>query len=809
MPNIAGAQEVVISISGGLGEAEAGGVMLNIIPRDGSNAFSGTIFANGANGAMQGSNYTQALKDQGLTAPAELLKIYDVGPMGGGRISRDRLWFYLTYRQVGSENTVPGMLINRNAGNPNAWGVDFDFSRQAFADTLDRNGIGRLTWQATPRNKITAHWSEQFNAANTRGGGTSTRTIEATDRTRYKPSRVQQATWSSPWTGRLLLEAGFGTYEGRWSHLPRVDGTHNPLMIQVQEQGGSIPGLVSRMPNGFNHSTLGTRSWRASVSYVTGAHNMKFGYQGGWNNPEDNKFWFGEITQIRMNNGVINRLTQNAAYPGGFRSPTRTRPVDFYAQDQWTRGRLTLQGGVRLDQVFSSFPEARIGGPGYKLMPTEIVFAASSAGGYAWHDVTPRMGVAYDLFGTGKTALKFNLGKYMEGYNGGPSSAGALNPINRITTNTNRSWTDTNKDYVPNCDLLNPAKNGECGAMENQSFGKEVLTRRFDPNYITGWGNRPYNWSLGVSVQQELFPRVSMTVGYFRNSWGNQVDVDNRAAVYTPFSIKAPLDSRLPGGGGQTISGLYDLVPDKVGQVDELVQHTKNFAPVTENWQGVDVGVVARLRNGLTVQGGTSTGRRLLDGCELRALVPEEGFTIGAMSAATVSRQAQNFNLSAVTNPYCRIVEPYLTSATGLATYTIPKADVQVALTWQSNPGLDLAANYVANNAVIAAGPQPLGRALAGGTANVTVNLIPPATLYGPRRNTLDFRVAKVVRYGRTRTQIGLDVYNLYEHGCGPELQPDVRAGWRMAHADADSAGAVREGQRAVRLLSANEVSLG
>ena len=86
---------------------------------------------------MQGSNYTQALKDQGLTAPSELLKVYDVNPMGGGRIIRDKLWFYLTYREWGADNTVPGMWVNKNAGNPNAWTVDFDMSQQAFADSQE------------------------------------------------------------------------------------------------------------------------------------------------------------------------------------------------------------------------------------------------------------------------------------------------------------------------------------------------------------------------------------------------------------------------------------------------------------------------------------------------------------------------------------------------------------------------------------------------------------------------------------------------------------------------------------------------
>ena len=139
--NVAGSQETVLTTSGGLGEAETGGVMLNIIPRDGGNTFSGTVFLSGANGAMQGSNYTDALKAAGLRSPQELKKVYEVNPMGGGRIIRDKLWFYLTYREVVAENTVPGMFFNRNAGDPTKWLVDFDTSRPAFVDSVTRNAV--------------------------------------------------------------------------------------------------------------------------------------------------------------------------------------------------------------------------------------------------------------------------------------------------------------------------------------------------------------------------------------------------------------------------------------------------------------------------------------------------------------------------------------------------------------------------------------------------------------------------------------------------------------------------------------------
>jgi hypothetical protein len=114
-----------------------------------------------------------------------------------------------------------------------------------------------------------------------------------------------------------------------------------------------------------------------------------------------------------------------------------------------------------------------------------------------------------------------------------------------------------------------------------------------------------------------------------------------------------------------------------------------------------------------------------------------------------------------LTNPYCRVSEPYLTQIRGLVSYTIPKIDLQVSGTWASNPGSALAANYTVTNAIAnnPNSPQPLGRNLSSG--NVSVNLLEPFTEISPRRTNIDFRVAKILRYGRTRTQLGVDIYNL------------------------------------------------
>jgi hypothetical protein len=675
------------------------------------------------------------------------------------------------------------MFYNKNAGNPNSWVVDFDRSKQAFNNNLERQATIRLTWQATPRNKFSGHWSEQYNDANYGpGGGTATTTPEASSRTLYIPSRQPHASWQSPITARLLAEAGWGMYQARYRFGIRNDGSHNPAMIQRLEQGAAetgIPFLTSRMPRapgqgGFTHSLIGNlASLRASLTYVTGSHNMKFGYQGGFGNPSQTYQNFTQVVQVRTLNGVPNQLMQTISVGPDTKYVRNLIPINFYAQDQWTTGRLTVQGGLRYDSLISTYPDQRIGGPGWPYAPEEIFFPSRSTPGYEWKDLTPRVGVAYDLFGTGKTAIRFNIGKYLEAITASNNDLD-MNPITRMVVNSTRGWTDTDRDFVPDCNLMSAAANGECQALDNQNLGRPVFTRNFDPDFVTGWGTRPYNWSMGVGVQHEILPRVSATVTFNRNWWGNWYVVDNRATTasdYTAYSVRAPSDPRLPDGGGYTVSDLYNLNPTKpngqplVGQVDELAQSYKNFADQIENWQGVDVSIVARLQNGFTVQGGTSTGRRLADGCAVRAVLPELGSNdtgLATNSSVTANVNALGggpFALS-VRNPYCRIEEPYRTDFRGLASYVVPKVDVQVSATWMSIPGDSLRADWTATNADIANGPQPLGRPLTG-AATVVVNLIPPATMWGARQNNIDLAISKLLRFGTTRAKVGVSIFNL------------------------------------------------
>jgi hypothetical protein len=357
--------------------------------------------------------------------------------------------------------------------------------------------------------------------------------------------------------------------------------------------------------------------------------------------------------------------------------------------------------------------------------------------GVNFKDLTPRIGVAYDLFGDGKTAVKGNIGRYPIAIGIAQGIFGeAVNPAARTALFTTRSWNDLNRDFTPDCVLTNLEQNGECARVDNLNFGKPVPSTNYADSIMRGWGARQYQWEYSAAVQHELAPRVSASFGYFRRVFGNFLVTDNLAVSssdYSPFSITAPVDPRLPDGGGYQITGLYDLNPDKVGQVNNLLRPASDIGKQIQHWNGVDVTVDARLSNGIVLQGGLSTGRTSTDNCDVVAKVDNPS------------------------TRFCHVDTRFLTQTKLLGVYRIPKIDVSTAATFQSTPGPQIAANYLAPNSQV----QPsLGRPLSGGAANVTVNLVEPGTMYGEWTNQLDLRFSKPFTVGGFRTTVNLDLYN-------------------------------------------------
>src|SRR6185503_12686162 len=273
--------------------------------------------------------------------------------------------------------------------------------------------------------------------------------------------------------------------------------------------------------------------------------------------------------------------------------------LGLYVQDRWAMSRITVSGALRFDYFGTSFPAQTIG-PGLLLPNRNLSFPEQDNLG--WKDLTYRSGFVYDVTGNGKTALRVSFNKYLlgqtlNGLGSDPSPANAL--VNQAT----RTWNDRgglgiNNDYVPQCDFLNPAINGECGATNPNTFGTAgAVLDTFDPDLLRGWGHRQMNYEFMAGVQHEILPRISVDVGYFRRIWGNFRVTDNiltTAADYTSFNLTVPTDSRLPNSG-QVITGLYDIKPEKFTQARNYNTLSNKFGNQIEHWNGVEVALNARL----------------------------------------------------------------------------------------------------------------------------------------------------------------------------------------------------------------------
>ena len=731
-PNMSAIQETVVDTAASV-ENEVGGVRTNIIPKDGGNVFAGTVFGSFTNEHLTTNNIDDDLRSRGLPHANSVKSNGDFNPGFGGPIRRDKVWFYAAARYLRADNYVAGMYVDTTQDDPNVFAYTPDQSRKAVNSGIWKDGQGRVTWQATRLHKFAFSWTQQTSCkcpsliSATQAGGTENRW--------GRPQRVITGDWTAPVTSRLLVDASILHQINKWGFFPRDSMPSNIIGFIEQSNGMN----VKTRGGDYRDATNETLRYRFAVSYVTGTHAFKTGVVNSWAMADYNQYAIQPI-RYRLNRGIANQVI------------LRVRPYHdlwtldaepgIYAQDRWTLDRLTLNLGVRYDYKRSHFPEQTIGDPkdpygSARFVPIPFVIPRTDQ--LRWHDLTPKMAAAYDLFGNGRTAVKVSLNKYLDG----TQVDGIGNPVaGNLVLETNRAWGDANANWRPDCDLLAPAANGECGPLANPNFGKVTGgAGQWDPKLLHGWGVRGFNWEFSTSVQRQIVRGISLDAGYFRRWYGNLTTTDDRAlapADFDTFNVFAPSDSRLPDGGNFTVGGLRDLKPVSFGRPsDNRITFAKEFGRSIRHWNGMDLSLNARVRDGVLLQGGMSTGRTSTDNCDLVQKLPELS--------------------PAIPLGYCHVDTKFLTQFKFLGSYTIPRVDVQISGSMQSIPGPEIQANYVVPTALAAVS---LGRPLSGSAPNVTVNIVKPGTMYGERLNQVDLRLAKILRFGMRRTSLNLDLYN-------------------------------------------------
>jgi Carboxypeptidase regulatory-like domain len=697
--NEAQTQEIAVQVTGGAAEYQLSGVLVNRIPRIGGNEFHGQGLVLFSNTALQDTNLDDDLRARGLATPSELYRSYDINYSVGGPIVEDRVWFFVSGRHNAYEPYVAG------AFNPDG--------TRAIDDSQVKSFPARLTARLTPKDRLTVFfdWANKVRGHRRLSANV---TPAASLRQSQPAEHIAQVKWTSTLAPRLLLETGYtqqfngdrfayepevvpatchvayllcppGTGYGSISHHDTVLMTES-VAARPQPAGGQSPGGSPAL----------SHYWMASASYVSRAHNLKVGVQHRWGYSKDIRPAInGDIVQqyqsgvpstvLVLNTPISNQVDVNA-------------DLGVYIQDTWTRRRLTLSPGLRWDHFNSSLPAQTLAAG--RFVPARHFDAIKNLPD--WNNVSPRIGLAYDLTARGKTVAKGNFGLYVE--SGGPGYARTYSPA--VFATDQRTWDDRNKDDVAQEDEIGPPRDIAFGVQRNLNV---------DPGI-----KRPYQQVWDVGIQHELLPGLAVSVSYnerrfYRMIW--------RRNVAIPFSEYTRLTIEDPRNNGQTLP-LYNVNRSVFGQVDQLDANSRRN---TRIYRGIDATFSWRLPNGGALSGGTSTGRTLTRTCDVED--PN-------------SLRFCDYNQYEI---------PFQTLSKLSGTYPL-RYGIRVSGTFQHTPGAERVIVYQVTRRQV---PSLVA-------ASVSIRLNEPGTLFNDTVNQLDVALSKSFRRGPWEIRPEISLFNAF-----------------------------------------------
>jgi hypothetical protein len=778
--NDAGSQEMVYQTGGGAADSATGGLKLNLVPREGGNRFAGSLFSGYESNSLQSSNLSPSLTAAGVKTLDKIGTYHDTDVTEGGPIAKDRLWFFVSGRLF-SVNKPISNTFHVPAGQTYANCLNGVIScRQGVDDQTINSALGRVTWQVSPRNKLSMYadkiWKSRSAAMNP-GDDPDTASVVWTSPL-YLTSTAK---WTSAVTNKLFIEGGFS------SNIERYENLNQPGIAQPWGTAAWLAGAPYR-DNGFgttSHAISAAPPFSAftgggtyqkspdryniqgSASYVTGSHNIKVGFQDSWGLDGNTLAQNADLVQNYQNGIPLNVTLEATANPKTYWSERLNANLGIYAQDQWTFKRLTVNYAGRWEYV-SEQVNGQAGQAG--RFTTIPLFGDIKMP--VWKSFSPRASLVYDLTGAGRTAVRFGYNRFQQAAT--TTFASLYDPANALVLSVTAPWNDKDHDNIaqgaPGCDFATDPTCEIDFSRVPRSFLVSVPQNFARPDQNS---KRPYADAYNVGVTREILRGVSVSFDYFHSNARNILERNNilrpgtvnpdstvTNPSYRPVTIFSPID-------GHAIT-MYDTVSLAVQQAVQNVD--TNDKNMKQAYDGFELNFNARLPGGARIFGGSATDRTVANVCS-----------------------------SAATNPsllnYCDQSKsgiPWRTQFKLVGTYPLPLG-LQVSGSYQALPGYLLGTraltqggnatpNLVAvnglgstwtvtptTNYLVCPGNSAAAGCVVGArvvptmnSASFSVPLAPPDTEQTPRLNQVDFSLSKRLTIGRFKFDPKIDVFNAF-----------------------------------------------
>ena len=751
--------EITIMTSAIPADTSGGGIRMNSVLKDGGNMFSGAAFIGFSSGSWQSENTGDELRaaPRSINSPNAIKHIHMFTGSLGGPIKRDKMWFLVAARHQSSDEIITDVPVQITA--PDGEVIN------SYLDTYVRGPSLRLTWQAAQKHKLASFvqrwWKRKGKDF---GAGQDPRASQFRD-PKHAHHTVGNVRWTSPMTSRILLEAGYswtlfdwlgtpmpGVEQPRGSELWYVKTRKTDTQRQVDDEcaftaaNSAQPGCTTWGSNQIQRQDNTRHVFQAVMSYVTGSHSFKFGYNH-------------EIgPDGRMGNTHNGDLYQNytAGQPSSvdvWNTPLEAPGiVDYdaaiFVQDTWTIKRLTINPGIRIEWFSAGMRAASA--PAGRFVPER--FFPEERGLLKWGpDYAPRMAAVYDLFGNGRTALKTNFSKYHRQYDADP--AAAYSPIGIISER--RNWFDCLLNAGGTACSGAAAATNRDGVVQDVEIGPSPAGGTFGTirNNTLGDLDRRYNWEFTAGVQHQVTPRLAVGAMLFKRQI-YEIPLTDRSFIteadYTPFETRMPAEiARDPDVAAvldpNEMITVYNLMQSKnsvygQGLVDQSAAENRSL------YTGFEASFNTRLPGGAMVFGSWTMEKNVSVFCESNDNPngPPTGDLYQGRNVAQAGRfcDQREFDM------------PFTQEFKLAGNYSLPLG-VDIGAVLQSFGGLERVITW-----------QPAAYLYPNGqrTQSQTLILNEPGSLFGERWDQLDVNFKKNIRYGNKVHTFQLDIFNVFNN---------------------------------------------